>query len=401
MSIIIALIIFSLIIFVHELGHFSVAKWNKVDVEEFGMGFPPRIWGKKFGKTLYSINWIPIGGFVRMLGQDDFAMGEENKNLDKPGHFENKTPWARAQILVAGVLMNFLLAFLLFWIGYTVGTKPIFYDTEAFQQSIISVELIVADVVPDSPAAQAGLQADDIIIGINGEENLDGEGFIAVLEAHKASTVQLTIIRPEEHIQTVTELDSGESLDSNSIDNSLSLDETSSSDAAVVGQRMDIPVTVDQDGKLGIELLTNYNQGYATYPFYEAWIPASIDCYKIIDVSLHGLGMLVTSLVKDLRVPEEVAGPVGIVQLTSEVSQHGMRAILQFTAILSLSIGLINILPIPALDGGRLLFVFYEVIFRKKPNKITEGKIHMVGFLLLFALILIVTFNDILRLIFN
>jgi len=389
MSIIVALIIFSLIIFIHELGHFLVAIFNKVDVQEFGMGFPPRIWGKKIGKTLYSINWIPIGGFVRMLGQDDFVLEKDANSKDlPPGHFEAKSPWARIQILVAGVMMNFLLAFLLFWIGYTVGTKPLFQDTEAFQKSIISIEINVGEVVPDSPAKSAGIVEGDMIVGINDIQNPDTEELISVLQSNADNSVILHIKRPLV------------ALDSNNTTSEVT-DQESLKEPLEDYSKLDIPLIVGSNGRIGVGLETYYELGLADYTVLGAIKPAWVDFTKIIEVSLDGLGTLVTSLATKLSVPEDVTGPIGIVKMTSTVTNLGFLALMQFTAILSLSIGILNILPIPALDGGRLLFVFYELIFRKKPNKQTEGKIHMVGFLLLITLILVVTFNDIINIVIN
>ncbi len=383
MSIIVALIIFSLIIFIHELGHFLVAIFNKVEVLEFGMGFPPRIFGKKIGKTLYSINWIPIGGFVRMLGQDDFAIDNTgaNKKLP-PGHFEEASAWARIQILSAGVFMNLFLAFLLLWIGYVVGTKPIFNDTEAFQKSVISIEIQVSEVVAGSPAQIAGLLSNDIILGVNDVTNIDSPELISILQANTNDEVLLHIKRPNPE-DIIASPDSAE----DAAEKSYSL--------------LDLTTTVGEDGKIGAGLISMYDLGLADYTLLGALSPAWVDFTKVIDVSLHGMGTLFKSLATRLEVPDDVTGPIGIVKMTSQVTEHGLLAIMQFTAILSLSIGLLNILPIPALDGGRILFVFYELIFRKKPNKITEGKIHMIGFLLLILLILIVTFNDIISIVIN
>jgi regulator of sigma E protease len=345
------------------MGHFLAAKLNKIDVLEFGMGIPPRLWGKKIGDTIYSINWLPFGGFVRMLGQNDFSVDGDSEARANPGHFENKSPLARAVVILAGVFMNFVSAILFLWLVYSIGTQAILPGTNAYEHGVTEKGVAINEIIANSPASQSMLLEDDVITQINGTDILGIEEFITFISEHPNEPLTLTVERNENSIEEFTELE--------------------------------IPVTVSSEGKIGIALSPNILIEEVKYPFYKAIVPAMEDFGAVVKMSFDGLGMLVTSLAVKQEMPEEIAGPVGIVRITGVMAHQGFSTLLYFMAVISISIGILNILPIPALDGGRFLFILYEMIFRKKPNKDIEGRIHLAGFALLLLLILLITFQDI------
>lgn len=362
-SIIVAIIVLSIIIFIHELGHFTAAKLNGIKVLEFGMGIPPRMWGKKIGETIYSINWLPFGGFVRMLGQNDLAVESDNDALKDPRHFENKSAWARTQVILAGVFMNFLCAIIVLAVLFMIGTKPMIPGTTAFDSAITEQGVIIKEIIPDSQASISELQVNDIVTKTNETEILSSADFQDYVTSRPGETISLTVTRLVEEPEGTEELI--------------------------------IPVTVSEEGVIGVSMVNNLNLETVQYGPVGAVGAALEDTKQIVMLSLEGFGLLLRSIFTEAHVPDEVAGPVGIVRMTGDVAQMGFSMLLYFMAIISISIGLINILPLPALDGGRFLFIIYEVITRSKPNRTIEGKIHLAGFLFLIGLIIVITINDI------
>lgn len=351
------LLIFGLLIFVHELGHFLVAKRNGVKVEEFAFGLPllPRIFGVKRGETTYSVYPVPLGGFVKMLGEDG---GSRSKRS-----FASKSPGVRARILVAGVLMNFLLAFVLLTIGFLFKMDPLVLCAKDYPRATFQNNVSIAAVSETAPAKTAGLQQDDIIRRIAGE-SIDCRSEVpSELRKHPGEAVPVEIER--------------------------------------AGQAMTLSVTPRAKtevapGTIGINPTDNYQD--LDYPVWEAPYLALIESGAIIAATVSALGDVFTTLFTKASVPEGVAGPVGIAKITGEIVDLGAIMLLRFVAIISLSLAIFNLLPIPALDGGRLLFVGIEVLRRGKAvSAKVENAIHAVGFILLIALILFITYFDITR----
>ncbi|MFA6193573.1 MAG: RIP metalloprotease RseP [Parcubacteria group bacterium] len=374
-TVLIFIIILGLLVFVHELGHFLVARRNGVMAEEFGFGFPPRIFGlykAKNGKrrmvwgsknvestdTIYSVNWIPLGGFVKIMGED----GEQNKD---PKSFASKKPFTRVKILAAGVAMNFLLAAVLLSIGYFVGIPQAVEDTAAGALKDEKIQII--ETIPGAPASQMGIKIGDQIVGAAGDNGQIAsfktiEDVQNYINANKGQEINLEIKRGAEMIK-------------------------------ITGTpRTDFPAS---EGALGISLVKT---AQVSYPWHEAiWrgVRSTFDLAWMIIVAFGGL---LWKLITGHSVGMDVSGPVGIAVLTGQVAKLGFIYILQFTAVLSVNLAIINILPIPALDGGRILFILIEKLKGKPVSQKFEARAHNIGFALLISLMVFVTFRDVARL---
>ena len=365
-TIIAFIIIFSALILVHEWGHFIMARKAGIKVEEFGIGLPPRakkIYKDKKG-TIYSLNWIPFGGYVKLFGED----ATDAKVLKSKTSFASKSILQRTSVIVAGVFMNFVLAWVLITIGFTVGMKPFILshdDIERFEASgLIQSEevLYIHEIIEGSPLAKTELQAEDMILFINGEPVPEADALSEVLVPGEATI--LTLLRGDK-----------------------------------IGVLRVFP---DEEAKLGFVVSNRDNIVYLEdqkYPVHIAPLMAAKEVGKLSYKTLEMLGNVVTSLVSKLTVPNGVAGPVGIFKMTGFYAQEGVIELLKFMALLSISLGVINIMPFPALDGGRFLFIIFEVVLRKRPSAKWEATIHGIGFILLMLLILVITWNDIKNLI--
>ncbi len=356
------IIIFSILVLVHEWGHFYFARRAGIKVEEFGIGLPPRakvFYTDKKG-TSYSFNWIPFGGFVRLYGEDS----SDPKVLKSKKSFASKSLLSRSMVIVAGVFMNFILAWLLLSIALIVGMKPIMVNESDVQSAsddgLIEVHevLVVNEILPDSPLASSDLKAGDLVSEINGLAVPLVENLHRLIGPDQL--VILTVLRE--------------------------------------GQEGKLNVVSDVEGKLGFSVS---NMPYIVfvkniqYPFYEAPFRAVKEVGRLSYLTLNMLGDVIVSLVQKLAVPEGVAGPVGIAKLTHHFMQEGLIAMMQFVALLSISLGVINIMPFPALDGGRFLFIIFEAVTRRRPSAKWEAMIHGIGFILLILLIFVITWNDI------
>lgn len=335
------LVILTILVLIHELGHFAVARWIGVHVEEFGLGLPPRIWGKIFGKTFYSLNWLPIGGFVRLAGEDETPNAKGSKKM-----FWARSKKERLAILSAGVFMNFFLA-----VGITV-----FLLVSGVHEP--SGRVHVERIVAGAPAAVAGLQVGDILLSFSTPKEL-----IDFVNAAKGQEVTITLLRGDDTQMTITAV-----------------------------PRVDVP---KGEGPLGVAIS---DLELHKYTWFEA--PG-----KAFTINLTRAGDMLTSLgstlwrLVTLRPPQaDIAGPIGIAQVTGEAVKFGWMAVLEFASILSLNLAVLNILPIPALDGGRVAFVVFEKLFRRRVNPVFERNAHQIGMIILFALIILVSINDILRL---
>lgn len=351
-------IVLSILVLIHELGHFIVARMVGVDVEEFGLGLPPRIWGKKIGGTLYSVNWLPIGGFVKLAGEDaeDRAKEKEKKSVRK--YFWARSKKERAAILVAGVTMNFLLAVLI----------TTFLLTQGVNES--SGRVHIERVVDGSPAQAAGLAVGDVVR----EVSLVSSG-----EAPK------TITKPQE-LTEFTRTNAGAPM-------TLAITRGETTQELTVTPRKDPP---EGQGPLGVAIS---DLELKTYPLSQAPVMAiGINLSRAWEM-LRSIGVALWRLVTLQPLSADIAGPVGIAQVTGEAVRYGFLALLEFVSILSLNLAVLNILPIPALDGGRLAFVFLEKFMGRRVRPAFERSAHQVGMIILFGLILLVTINDILRLV--
>jgi len=341
-------VILGVLVFVHELGHFIVAKLWRIRVEEFGLGYPPRLVRLgKIGDTEYTINLLPLGGFVRLTGED---------NPSHPDSFAGKSKLARSSTLLAGPLMNACLAVVLFAATFTLGVLT---PVDGPGAGIYSVE-------PGSPAEQAGLQVGDTILQIDDRPITGPDDVRAYVDEHAGSQVSL-IVRREGVIL---------------------------SEPVRLVPRVNPP---EGHGRMGVGITGALSK--VSYPVWQA-IPMGV--LELVRVTIMVLEVLPDALSEMLRGPGKpaVTGPIGIAQLTGEVSRFGPIAILRWTALLSANLFLINLFPFPALDGGRLIFILLEALRRGRrvdPRK--EGLVHFVGMMVLISLMLMVSYFDLLRLI--
>jgi len=401
-TIIVFLLILSVLVLIHEAGHFFMAKFFGIKVEEFGFGLPPRIFGKKFGETLYSINWLPIGGFVKLYGEDEagggrvtiskkdssdvvqnksFSMREKDVQISsgettikeedieisqritiqKKGRsndlsraFFAKPVWQRALVVCAGVFMNFILAVAII----------------AFLFSVVGVQtpgnkVTVDAIVKGAPAAEAGLKVGDTIISVNGIKVMTSEQLRRYADEHAGERLTFKV-------QTLN----------------------SKVEALQITPRKTYP---KDQGPMGIGI--EQNVVIKKYPWYQAPFVGTWEALKQSWLVVSGLSMLVVQLITKGIVPQGVAGPIGIAQLTGIVVSIGPAAVLSLVSLLSLNLAIINILPIPALDGGRLFFILIEGIFKKKVDAKIEGYAHMIGMIVLLGLIALITLHDLFRII--
>jgi regulator of sigma E protease len=358
-TIIVFLLILSVLVLIHEAGHFFVAKFFGIKVEEFGFGLPPRIFGKQIGETFYSINWLPIGGFVKLYGEDEAGSGsislkQKAVKGDTKRAFFARPVWQRALVVFAGVFMNFVLA---------VAIISVLFSIVGVQTS--GNKVTVDAVVKGAPAQQAGINVGDTVVSANNSSITSASQMVTLARGHLGEKLTLVIKTPKAKLETVE-----------------------------VTPRKVYPAN---EGPMGIAI--SQNVIVKKYPWYQAPFIGTWEALKQTWLIASGLVMLVVQLFTQRVVPQGVAGPIGIAQLTGVVIGIGPAAVLSLMSLLSLNLALVNLLPIPALDGGRLFFILIEGIFRKKVNQEFEARAHMIGMIILLALIALITLHDIFRII--
>ncbi len=414
LTIIIFIVILGLLVFVHEFGHFIVAKKSGMVVEEFGFGFPPRIVGIQVSKenqvtkvsktetvsfstediessgqevvvekitdtvrevneitpkkkwhftwghrppfnpnyTVYSINWIPLGGFVKILG-------ENNDNEDHPGSFINKGFWPRFFTLVAGVAMNVILAWVILSAGYMIGL-PVAINSLAdvpAHATLTHPETAVLDVEKNLPADKAGIKPNDVILSIDGNAFNSVDDFQRYINSHQGKAIDFQVQRGQQHLnfQIIPDVN------------------------PAPGQ-----------GATGIEVSL---LGRLKYPWYTAiWQGGLATVTGLVGI-VYGLYSLFVQHIGF----SSLGGPIQIARLTGQVTGLGFVFLMQFTAFLSLNLAVLNILPFPALDGGRILFLCIEAVRRKRNNQKIEQIVNTAGFIFLILLMIAVTVHDIIR----
>lgn len=360
MEILIFILILTVLVLIHELGHFFVAKKLGIKVEEFGFGLPPRVFSIKKGETTYSLNWLPIGGFVKLYGEDSAGGGkpkikdERLKIKDLGRAFFARPAWQRALVIVAGVVMNFALAFALISYLFGVSGVPVAGD-----------KVMVVDISASSPAEQAGLSSGDTIVSVNKTALTSPQQLTDYVGKHLGEQLELEVKKKDGKTENLS-----------------------------LTPRAKYPAG---QGPMGVSVAPNVET--KRYPWYEAPIVGIQESFKRSWLIISGLGQTVSHLATKGEVPQGVAGPVGIAQLTGQFVQVGPLAVLDLVAFLSLNLAILNVLPIPALDGGRLFFILIEMGTRKKVSQKYEGYAHAAGMVLLLGLIALITFNDIVRLV--
>ena len=343
MGIILAIIIFSFIVFFHEFGHFILAKKNGIDVEEFAIGMGPALCSKEYKGTKYAIRLFPIGGYC--------AMGEDEAATDSPNNFNNKSVWARISVIAAGPIFNFILAF----VFAVILTAMVGYDPP-----------VVREVEQGYPAAEAGIQKGDTIVKM-GNKKINIYREISIYnQFHQGEDVEITYIHDGKK-QTVTLIPK--------------MDEESGYTR----------IGITGSGNTKANIFTSIQYGVYEVKFW-------------ICTTLESLKMLITGQIG----ADQLSGPVGIVSVVDNTYQQSksyglfivIAQMLNIEILLSANLGVMNLLPLPALDGGRLVFLFVEAIRRKRIPPEKEGYVHLVGIALLMVLMVFVMFNDIRRVFF-
>ncbi|MFH0987802.1 MAG: RIP metalloprotease RseP [Parcubacteria group bacterium] len=372
LTIILFLLLLSLLVFVHELGHFYFARKFGVKVDEFGFGIPPRIFGLQFfqkiklkwgnsptnpedKKTLYSLNWIPLGGFVKLKG-------EEGDFRDEQDSFASKKIWQRMIILSAGVVMNAILCAVCLAIAFMIGAPQV-VDSTATNGIVKDAKIQIVSVLPDSIAEKAGLKMGDAFLTLD--------------------NIKITTI---EQLQNY-------------------LAQKENKDVAVgvdrYGERLTVnvqPKILAETNKPGIGVALAQT-GIVSYPWYKSiWfgIVAAGNMFIQIIVAFYNI---IKNAILGNSLGVDVAGPVGIAVLTGQMARMGFVYLLQFAALLSMNLAIINFLPFPALDGGRFWFLIVEKIRRKPVKQSVEQLVHTIGFMALLALALLITGRDIWKMI--
>jgi regulator of sigma E protease len=366
LAIIIFILILSILVMIHEFGHFLMAKRAGIGVEEFGFGLPPRAWGKKIGETIYSVNWLPFGGFVRLVGEDP-----TDKNRNAQNSFYVKTLSQRTKVVIAGVVANFILAVIIFYIVlFALGFKvslPLFVDHK-FKFVNQAKQVLVADVSQESVAQKAGIKAGDSIIKIEDSQISSIDQLQGIVRSSGGRELVITLENPMNNQTRIVMA------------------------TPVYNKELKAPV-------LGVSLGELVVLRYET--FGQKLFAGFAHSYNTLDYSVRVFGKLIGFAIRErdiAPVSEGVSGPIGIAQITVQAVSMGAISVLQLVGLLSLNLAFINILPIPALDGGRFLFIVIEAVTRRKVYPKVEKWVHTVGFALLIGLIILVTYNDILKL---
>ncbi|MDP6632264.1 MAG: M50 family metallopeptidase [Dehalococcoidales bacterium] len=342
-SVVSFLAVIVVLVIAHELGHFATAKARGVTVQEFGLFYPPRLFSIKRSDTVYSLNTIPLGGFVKMAGEEDPEVA---------GSLASKGYSTRLLVLTAGSLMNFLLPVLLFSIAFMVP------------HNVVSGEVIVQEIAPNSPASTAGIRPGDTILSVNGKTISNGGDVSRYLQLGLGEEVPMLMRHSDATTETV-----------------------------LVTPRWNPPAGQGAVGILiGSPDAVSVRQ---SSPFWRAIPLGVVSCIETFILFKNGIFSMFIG-----TAPVVLAGPVGIAQLTGEVARAGISPLLEFAAFLSINLAIINMFPLPALDGGRVVFVLLEWLRRGKrvPPK-AESLVHLFGFGMLMAFFLAITYQDIMRII--
>lgn len=381
---ILGIVLFIGLVVVHELGHFWVARRNGVEVEEFGIGFPPKAWGKKVGKGdkkfIFSLNWLPLGGFVRLKGEHD--------SDTEPGTFGAATTWAKTKIMAAGVGMNLLAAFVLLTILAWVGMPQLIKNqfTVASDTKIVKSEVLAGHIVKDSPAAKAGLQTSDrlMTIGLPGEtatKVATAEDLPKITQKYAGQRVDISYVRHGEQRQAQAQLLS----------------------------KAEVEVSNHEKAYLGVAP-TAYAMQRSTWsaPVVAAGVMKqfTVLTFQGLGKALAGVGHIIGGAFTGNTVQRQegqatassqVSGPVGIFVILKDGTLFGYQFVLMIIAVISLSLAIMNVLPIPALDGGKVFVTYISRLFNKRVSEKAEDLIYGSSFLFLLGLMALITVVDVKR----
>jgi len=380
MSILIFIIILLVLVVSHEFGHFIVAKMNKIRVDEFSFGFPPKLFGKKIGETQYNFNALPFGGYVKIYGENmDEADFLEVGFLDKEETSEKvelasrslayKPKYIQALVMIAGVVMNFLVAWLLLSVGFMSGL-PTSVGNAPKGVVVQNQALTITSVLANSPAEKSGIKTGDKIVSLDTLTDstkllssiLGTESVQNFVKAHNGEEINVSLIRGKEPIE-ITVIP----------------EKSSTSDNAMIGISMDtigtLKLPVHRAVWEGLKLSGNIFVGTVA------------GFYNLIHDAILGQAQM-----------SSLTGPIGIVGVVGDAAKFGFIYLLSFTALISINLAVINLIPFPALDGGRLLFLLIEKIKGSRIKPKIANTVNMIGFGMLILLMVIITYHDIVKL---
>lgn len=353
MTIIIFLVVLAILIFVHELGHFLVARWCGIRVDAFAIGFGPKIFSKKVGETTYGLNLIPFGGYVKIFGEnpDDESINGE----DKERSFVHKPKWQQVAVLFAGIFFNFVFAWILVSIALTSGVSASLNSYPEYKDKMIDAHIMVTFVNPGSPAEKAGLKVGDSLVANSVEEIQKN------INESKTNGVNLNYIRNNEELSTKIFAETG-----------------------IVEGKYAIGIAMDNVATLKL-------------PIHKAFVEGFRFTIHIISATVVGIFDLITGMFSGTSNLSAVTGPVGIAGLVGDAAKLGFSYLIMFTAVISINLGVLNFVPFPALDGGRILFVIIEAIIRRPIKPVIANTVNAIGFGLLILLMIVVTYRDIVK----
>ena len=352
LTIISFIVVLGVLVFIHEFGHYITAKKSGIMVSEFALGFGPKLIYKKVGETLYSIRAIPLGGFCNMVGEfpADESMDEKEKEIyakaKEDGRlFTQKSALTRLAVILMGPIMNFLLALLIFIIAFSIFGVP----------TSVTGEAVLGEVIPEQPAAEAGLRANDRILAIDGTEVESWEEMAALIHENEGREITIRYQR-------------NESINSLSI-TPVSSDEVDGGVIGIYPQLVRENVGVFQAVSLGV-----------------------VQTGQIFRMTIAGFAQMIST-----RSAEDIGGPVMIASIIGQAARVGIINVLNWTAIISINLGIINLLPFPALDGGRISFILVELVRGKPVDPEKESYVHLVGFAILLMLMVFIIYRDVMR----
>lgn len=364
MSIFLFLLVLFVLVLVHEWGHYITAKLTKMRVDEFAIGFPPRLFGIKRGETDFNFNLLPIGGYVKIYGENAEDAGQERNPSDIGRAFHERPKWAQAVVLLAGITMNILFAWLLFVLVLIIGVPTAVEESQATANS----QLVVAGTLPGAPA-EGVLPVGSVIVKAEAGDDIlttpTPSSFSGFVSEHAPEAIIVTYEHDDQIVDVSLTPKAG-----------LVADDTSK---YVVGASLSL-IEVKKES-----FFAAISDGFMM----------TVDGLVSITV---GLGTLLKQSVVGEADFSTIAGPVGIVGMVGDAASFGLTPLLMFTAIISLNLAVVNLLPFPALDGGRLVFVAVEAVTKRRVPPHVTGWVNLLGFVLLMVLMAAVTFNDIIRL---
>lgn len=363
LEILAAILVFGVIIVVHEAGHFAVAKWTGVRVNEFSIGMGPKIFQKKKGETMYSLRWFPIGGYCAMEGEDE--------DSDDPGAFSNKPCWKRILVVLAGATMNFVMAFVLLLVALCF-----FLPTQNGEEKPTFASVKLSSIGENSPAKECGLRKDDTIVRVDGKLIATDMDLIMILQSDEDGVFDFVVKREVDGKMTKVALDD-----------------------------VRFELETGEDGARSLKY------DFTVYPVKRTVWTTITQSAKMEYTYTVLVWRSLVSIIKGEYGLNELSGPVGtteiiadsvdtaVQQAVQEKSTQGIYAFLMLVILISVNVGLFNLLPLPALDGGRLLFLLIELVIRKPVPAKYENLVHTIGFILLILLSIVIAFSDVFKIV--